>query len=161
MDEKLVVDASPLILLGRIDQLDLLTVRGNVVAVPRAVLAELQAGSSRDSIAGIVEAADWARIVDDEPVPSALSAWDLGCGEEQVLAFCIRRSGLEAVLDDSAARRCAASVNVPVIGTVGLVLRAKRYGAIKEVGPLIVDLRSAGLYLTDEQAARALALVGE
>jgi predicted nucleic acid-binding protein len=48
------------------------------------------------------------------------------------------------VLDDRAARRCAGAHSVPVIGSVGIVLRRKRLGLIKKAGPVLRELIDAG-----------------
>lgn len=161
MADRLVVNASPLILLGRVGRLDLLTALADEVAIPEAVVQELRAGDDRDNLASSVEEAVWASVVVDETVPQVIAAWDLGHGETQVLAHALAHPVRQAVLDDSAARRCAASVGVPVIGTLGLVLRSKTHGVLDDARSLVDELRRAGLYLTDETAARALALVDE
>lgn len=66
-----------------------------------------------------------------------------------------------AVLDDLQARRCARTLGIPVIGTLGVVLRAKRHGIIGEARPVVARLREVGLYLSDELVERALAHLGE
>jgi predicted nucleic acid-binding protein len=38
----------------------------------------------------------------------------------------------EAIIDDLAGRRCAAAFNIPVRGTLGLVLTAKQRGRISQ-----------------------------
>jgi predicted nucleic acid-binding protein len=48
-----------------------------------------------------------------------------------------------------------------VIGSLGIVLRAKKHRIIAEVRPLIKDLVAAGMFLDDELANRVLAIVGE
>jgi predicted nucleic acid-binding protein len=65
------------------------------------------------------------------------------------------------VLDDRAARRCAAAHNVPVIGTLGIVLRAKNNRQIESARPLVNELIAAGMFLDDEFVDQALATVGE
>ena len=59
------------------------------------------------------------------------------------------------------ARRCAQAFAVPCIGTLGLVLRAKRQGRIPAARPVVVALRLAGMYLSDVVVDGALALVDE
>jgi predicted nucleic acid-binding protein len=86
--------------------------------------------------------------------------WDLGLGESQVIAHCIGGSRW-AVLDDRAARRAAAAHNVPVIGTLGIVLRSKQKRLIESARPLVSELVAAGMFLDDEFANRVLASVGE
>ena len=51
MDRVLVVNASPLIFLARIERLDLLTSLAKPLVVPAAVIREIQAGSDRDGAA--------------------------------------------------------------------------------------------------------------
>lgn len=56
---------------------------------------------------------------------------------------------------------CARVLRLPVIGTLGLVLRAKARGRIPVARPVVEDLRRAGLYLSDALIREALALVAE
>lgn len=107
MFRRFVVNASPLILLARIEQISLLDLLVEEVIVPEGVMEELRKGSGRDKAAAIVESLDWLRIVPNLPVPSEVQSWDLGEGESQVLAHALQVPGWEAVMDDRAARRCA------------------------------------------------------
>jgi predicted nucleic acid-binding protein len=63
--------------------------------------------------------------------------------------------------DDLAARRCAARLQIPFLVTLGLVLTAKRLGAVQETRPLVDQLRRVGLYLDDELADETLRRIGE
>ena len=90
----------------------------------------------------------------------SLASWDLGLGESQVIEHSIGGSRW-AVLDDRAARRAAAAHNVPVIGTLGIVLRSKQKRLIESARPLVSELVAAGMFLDDEFANRILASVGE
>ena len=65
------------------------------------------------------------------------------------------------VLDDLEARRCADSLNIRVIGSLGVVVMAKQKGLITEAKPVIERLRRVGLYLDDGLVAKALEMVGE
>jgi predicted nucleic acid-binding protein len=69
--------------------------------------------------------------------------------------------GTLAIIDDYAARTCAAVLGVPVKGTLGLALLAKQQGRVGAARPLVQELRRAGLYLSDTVTREALALVGE
>jgi predicted nucleic acid-binding protein len=108
-----------------------------------------------------IESSDWVNVVDAGSVPPVIQAWDLGPGESAVLAWATAHPGAEAILDDLAARRCAASLAVPVRGTLGLVLLAKRRGMVPAARPLLDTLREAGMYLSPAVMDRALRLVGE
>ena len=83
-----IVDASPLILLGKIGRLDLLRVGGSEVVVP-AVLEEVGGHEPDDAAAQEIVLTSWVRIAPSAPIPSSVQAWDLGAGETAVLALAL------------------------------------------------------------------------
>ena len=107
MTEHWVINASPLILLGKAGQLDWLAKLGTV-AIPQSVAAEISAGSEADPARQFIVRADGGALVQaDAPASDALKAWDLGAGETSVVAWAVHHKEFEAVLDDAAARVCA------------------------------------------------------
>ena len=105
MPGALIVNASPLIFLSRVEGLAwLCDLSAGPVEVPGAVLGEVTAGHDGHSVISGIEAEGRIQLVDDVATPSVIAAWDLGAGETQVLAHCFSRSGAIAVLDDGAAR---------------------------------------------------------
>ncbi len=161
MDRVLVVNASPLIFLARIDRLDLLVSLAKLLVVPEAVIREIQAGSDRDGTAVQLKALPSILQVEDRPLPERIRLWDLGAGESQVLAHGLERPGSEVVLDDLAARRCARSLDLRMIGTLGVVILCRRRGVIGAARPVIEALVDAGLRLKPALMDGALAKVGE
>ena len=79
------VDASPLILLGKIGRLDLLRAGGPEVVVPGAVLEEVGGREPDEAVAPEIVLASWIRVAPSAPIPSSIQAWDLGAGETAVL----------------------------------------------------------------------------
>jgi predicted nucleic acid-binding protein len=161
VDRTLVVNASPLILLSRIARLDLLTSLAELLVVPEAVIREIQAGSHRDETAGRIKDLSSILQVTDRPLPDRIRLWDLGAGESQVLAHGLERPGAEVVLDDLAARRCARSLDLPMIGTLGVVILCRHRGVIGSARPVVEKLREAGLRLKPALMEEALVKVGE
>ncbi len=76
------------------------------------------------------------------------------------MGWALAHQGL-AIVDDMAARRCAAAHRVPVRGTLGLVLTARQRGLLPAARPVLDQLRQAGMYLSEGVVNRALAVVGE
>jgi len=109
----------------------------------------------------MVEATQGIEVIPDLPVPPSIQAWDLDPGESQVLAHALASPGSWVVLDDRAGRRCAGSLGVATIGTLGVVLRARIAGLIPLARPLLEALRTHGLFLGNEILEAALAEVGE
>lgn len=156
-----VVNASPLILLGKIDRLRLLRALGRDLIVPDVVVEELNAKGADDAVVQAVGRADWLRTVAVPPIQESVAAWRLGMGETAVIACALQYENPVTVLDDREGRRCAASHGLAVVGTIGVVLLAKDDGLISLVAPVLNELVTAGMRVSDELFARALHLAGE
>jgi predicted nucleic acid-binding protein len=89
MAEQWVVNASPLIVLARIQQQQhLLTKLADEVVVPQAVVAEIQAGPVDDPARLSLSLDHWP-VVDVVSDP-LIQAWDLGHGETAVLSHALQ-----------------------------------------------------------------------
>ena len=66
----------------------------------------------------------------------SIAAWDLGRGESEVLTLALGKPRTGVVLDDLQARKCAELFEISLIGTLGLVVLAKRKGLISAWPPL-------------------------
>jgi len=156
-----VVNASPLILLGKIGHVALLGKLADELVVSAAVAREVANKPAGERALAEVATFPGARFEPEIAMSAELLTWNLGQGESQVLALAGANSGSRAILDDLDARRCAQSFGVPLIGTIGVVLRAKRRGVIAMARPVIEELRRVGLYASDSLIERALAHLGE
>jgi predicted nucleic acid-binding protein len=156
-----VVNASPLILLGKVEQIQLLSAMAGQIAVPRAVIREVSAKPDGERAVQTLTALEAAIIVDDEVPPANILSWDLGAGETQVIGHAVVHSTDRVVIDDLEARRCAQAMGLAIIGTLGIVGRAKVAGVIDRAGPVIQRLRETGLYASDKIVQQLLREVGE
>lgn len=155
-----VVNASPLILLGKLQRLDLLAMLAPSLVVPEAVIREVAAGADQDRVAAASVAWARERMQPDVPVGTSVSLWDLGAGESQVISHCLVTPAV-AVLDDGEARACAQAHDLSLIGTLGVILRARKQGLITAARPLIEELVSAGSFLGRGLVERELAKLHE
>lgn len=156
-----VIDASPLIFLTKADLLYLLKARYPNVLLPVTVAMEIQQYGSSDITAKTLHETDWLVTVDTPPTPEPVQACNLDPGESAVLTWAYTHPGTEAILDDLAGRRCANRLNIPIRGTLGLVLAAKQRGEISAAKPLLERLRQVGMYLSDRVINQALTTVEE
>src|SRR6476469_9740541 len=76
-----VVDASPLILLSRIGQLELLLVLERPLAVPLPVFEEIQEKGSQDRVVQSFAQATFFKVVPAPLIPDSIERWVLGKGE--------------------------------------------------------------------------------
>jgi predicted nucleic acid-binding protein len=156
-----IVNASPLILLAKAGQLDLLRAGAPEIIVPDAVLCEVSARGPADPVLLEVRRAAWLKLVPAPPTPPEVLVWDLGDGESSVLALAVNDPECEAILDDRDARRCAQTLGIGSRGTIGLIVLARQIGLIPSARPVLEQVRRAGLFVTDDLVRQALALVGE
>jgi predicted nucleic acid-binding protein len=143
-----VVNASPVITLAKAGHLALLTEMADKILLPEAVAAELLMASAADPARQAVMGGWGTRIAVTE-TPATVLEWGLGAGETAVLAVALTRGDCTAVLDDAAGRKCARTLGIPAIGTLGIILRAKHQGRIASAARVMQDLRAVGLYLDD------------
>lgn len=85
----------------------------------------------------------------------------LGPGESSVIALALATPSAEVVLDDAAARRCARGLGIPVRGTVGVLILAKKRGLIPAVKGRLQELRTNGFFIDDALLAEAIRIAGE
>jgi predicted nucleic acid-binding protein len=157
--ERIVVNASPLIVLSRAGRIDLLTLVGTPIHVPESVSREVRVHS--DEAARTLETVAWLQTVPDVELIPLVRGWDLGAGESAVLEWALVNRPTRAVIDDYAARKLANVLDVQVTGTLGLALLARQRGMVPLARPLVEQLATAGLYLSRPVVERALRLVGE
>lgn len=152
-----VVNASPLIALAHASHLDLLEKLASELLIPEAVVQEILAGP--DDPARRALSSGWGprRMA---AVPDSVAEWGLGAGESGVLALALELRAT-AVIDDRMARRSARALGVPVIGTLGVILRAKRESLITAAEPVIRAVVDAGFFYDRASIGTLLAGVGE
>jgi predicted nucleic acid-binding protein len=161
VDDLAVVNASPLILLSRGACLDLLCEFARHILVPQAVAEEIAAKGIGDITARAIHDTPWIEVIQGPPVSEDIASWGLGKGESSVLAVAVERPGMVAIIDDLNGRKCAASLHIPVRGTLGIVLTAKHRGLIPKARPVLEQLIAAGLHLRRSVLDESLKRVGE
>ena len=160
MASSAIVNASPLIFLARSGHLQLLKAFADEVWVPEPVAEEILHRGQHDITARAIEKTPWLINKPVGDIPTAILDWRLGAGESAVLALAIEHQ-LEAIIDDLAGRKCAARLGIPVRGTLGIVLAAKKRGVIQQARPVIEGMMKTGLYLSKKVLDKALERVGE
>jgi predicted nucleic acid-binding protein len=77
------------------------------------------------------------------------------------LTLALEKAGTGVVLDDLQARKCAALFDISLIGSLGLILLARRKGLLNLAKPEIERLKSVGLYIDPIMLTRILTRIGE
>ncbi len=160
MSREAFVNASPLIILASIGRIDLLKLAGEPVTIPGQVMTELAAKGPTDPVILAVAESPFLRTGAEAAIPDDLVALKLGPGELSVLTMA-KEAGATAVLDDLQARQVASRMGIPVVGTLGLISRAKASGVITAARPLIDAAVRNGMFLSPLVRADILRRLGE
>jgi len=161
---KIISNTGPIIGLAKIHLLFLLNQIASEVLIPPMVHRELM-GKAGPETAQIDKALrDFLKVAGLKPlnptVEKAISALDEG--EKEVIGLASKTSGhILTLMDDRAGREAAAKLNIPVSGLVGILVLAKEKGIVKKIGPLLLELRDKGYWLSDEVLQTARRLAGE
>ncbi len=146
-----VYDASPLIVFHQVGQLELLRALFDHASVPVAV--------AREVAPSLGELPGWIEVHQVVTIPVILPS--LHAGERAAIALAVQLDADFVVLDDLAGRKAAETVGLTATGSLGLLVRAKRSGVIREVYPLMDAMISSGLYVSDALYRQILSIAGE
>lgn len=146
-----VCDASTLIALARIGQLDILAQVGAQVVIPMAVYDEVVVKGAGKPGSDEVRQASWieTREVADRNVVAQFRTV-LGAGESEAIALAKEHDASLIILDDQDARETAAAEGLDVVGLLAFLVLAKEEGIIHQVRPLLDALRRQGFFISDD-----------
>lgn len=158
---EVIVDTSPLQYLHQLGLLNLLPDLFRRIVVPGPVIGELAAGRRAGVDLPVPEVLSWVDVRQPESAAGVFLAWDLGAGEAAVLSLALEWLGAWVVMDDRLARQAARASGIPLLGTAGILLRAKRAGRLASVAPALDRLNTLGFRLKPATRQRILMLAGE
>lgn len=161
----LVCNAGPIIALAKVDRLELLQGLSREVVIPETVFHEVLAKPGRDAMRIQAAARAFLQVRSDfNPVDPAVAhaTRHLDLGEQAVICLTsVVPAPVRVILDDAAGRRVARFLGLPVIGFIGILLAAKKAGAVPAVIPLLEEARNQGYWLSDGLMSAAAVLAAE
>jgi predicted nucleic acid-binding protein len=158
VSEVVIADTSPLLYLHRVHLLDLLPRLYGRVLVPPAVAAEIEAGLRGGFDIPNLSALAWIEV--RQPLGQIPEHPKLHPGEAAAIALALE-TGLRVLIDDQAGRLYLHDRHHPFLGTLGVIIEAKRLGLVERVGPHLDAIVEHGFWLDDAVRRRVLELAGE
>jgi predicted nucleic acid-binding protein len=158
-----VSDAGPIIHLSLVKSVELLPTLYGRVVIPDLVYREVV--EKGEGQAGSIELkkAEWVDLAEHDlraELFQVLSA-DLGSGEAAAICLATERKASLIVCDDRQARLAAVRLGFPVIGTLGILLEARRRELVPALAPMLLDLKAKGVWLASSLIEAVLAEAGE
>ena len=155
----LVADASALIALSACNSLALLETLFGTVLVPEAVFLEVaavdkpQSDRLRSYLHGKVRTVDMQRFVYLDAFADA--------GETEAMLLYKEITADYLLIDDKRGRKVAKINQIKTVGSLGVLLQAKRAGLIARVAPLIEKIAASPVFMGEGLIQTVLELAGE
>ena len=146
--ERLIIcDASPLILLAKIDCLHLVTLLAHEVWIPRAVWEEVTINGRNHPESLLIQKHVPANVRDPDPLLEAAYSLMVDRGEAAALALASHVTDPCLLMDDRKGRRVADARGWRCMGTLGLLVRSKKTGHIESLSPYFGKLHQANWFI--------------
>ena len=153
----LIADSSALIALAVVDKLDILETLFGEVYVPRAVYDEVSHQSKGESEKLALYCKD--KVLD---ITSKVNLnITLGSGESEAIILYKEKCADFLLCDDKKAKKFARNFGVKVVGSLGVLLKAKEEKLIVEINPLIEKLKLSQIFIDDKTFELILKMAGE
>ncbi len=85
----------------------------------------------------------------------------LDLGESSSIALCVEKKNCLLIIDERKGRKVAQDLNIPIIGTLGILLEAKKSGLIHSIRPLFEELLETNFRISKQLLNVVLEQVGE
>lgn len=152
-------NTTPLIALAGVRQLDLLPALFGEIHIVETVIDECAAGGPI-AVPNLLNL-DWVRVVKVAPanLPGVLLALDRG--ERDTLTMAQQMGAQRVIIDERIGRNMAELIGLHVVGTLGILLKAKEQGLITSFGETVARMRANGIYYHPALVSKLTALAGE
>jgi len=146
-----VSDATPIISLAKINMLELLGKFYNEVLLPQAVYNEVCRNPAFADEADTIKSSTFIRVetVSNEQSIKILRAAGLDIGESEAIVLADSLPDSLLLMDERKGRQIAQSMGLRVIGTLGILIQAKKHGMIEEIKPLLDTLIDANIRISE------------
>jgi predicted nucleic acid-binding protein len=157
---KVVSNTTPIISFLKIGQLEIMKDLYGEIFIPQEVYNEIQAGKNTEFYTDLAKI-EWIKIEKINNEKSLSYFLDLDKGEAEAIVLATELEADLIVLDESLGRFHAKHIGLKVTGTIGILLKAKHLGYINKLKPLLIELRTKNVWLSDSFIENALQLANE
>lgn len=157
---KIVSNTTPIISLLKINKLQILKDLYSEIFIPQEVFHEIEAGKTKEYYTDLSKI-KWIKVKGIKDQNSLSYFLDLDKGEAETIILATEINADLVILDETLGRYHAKHAGLKITGTLGVLLKAKKSGSIKEIKPLIYELRRKGIWLSENLIEIALKLANE
>lgn len=158
MPNRIVINTSPMIALGKMDAFDVIVQLPFEFLCPQQVKIEIETGAAKGYA---VKVPDWIRVLPLAAPLSPLILAGLDRGEAEVIQLALEQGIGLVCIDERKGRQAAVAAGLQVVGSLGLLAKAKILGLIPAARPFIEKAMRGGIFYQSALVAHLLAALKE
>lgn len=147
MIERIVTNTSPLLAFAKMQAFEIIGKLPFEFVCPSEVETEILIGGNQGYD---VEIPNWLKIINLQSKLSPLAIASLDVGEAAVIQLALEQNIETVCIDERTGRRAALAVGLKVVGSLGLLGKAKALGIITELKPYVEKARLGGIFYDDK-----------
>lgn len=158
MSERIVINTSPLIALGKMQAFSIIEQLPYEFCCPPQVETELLNGAA---LGHSVARPSWVTVLALQNPLTPFASIALDDGEAAVIQLALEQQISRVCIDEIKGRRAALGIGLQVVGSLGVPGKARSEGLIKAARPFIEQAQQNGLYYDANLVAAFLQTLGE
>ncbi len=158
MSERIVINTSPLIALGKMQAFSVIEQLPYEFCCPPQVETELLNGMA---LGHPVTRPAWVTVLPLQAPLTPFASIALDDGEAAVIQLALEQQLNRVCIDETKGRRAALSLGLQIVGSLGLLGKAKTEGIISAVRPFIMQAQQRGLHYNANLITDFLHALGE
>lgn len=157
---KVVSNTTPIISLLKLSRLDILKELYSEISIPFAVFQEIEAGRNKGYYQDLSKT-DWIKIINVQDKQALKYFLDLDAGESEAIVLATELGADLIIIDEKLGRFHAKHLDLKVTGTIGILIKAKKRGIIKDLKPLLYKLIEKNVWIREDLITEILKQAGE
>lgn len=157
---EVVTNTTPIISLLKLSKLEILKDLYSEIIVPNAVYEEVQAGRNKTYYKDLNQF-HWIQIREVVDRNSLKFFYDLDTGEAEAIVLAKEIKAQLLIIDEKLGRYYASQAGLKITGTLGVLIKAKNAGFVKQVKPLLIELTQKEVWISENLINEVCKLTNE
>jgi predicted nucleic acid-binding protein len=157
---KVVSNTTPIISLLKISKIEILKDLYSEIIIPQAVFDEIEEGKNKAYYQDL-SMIKWIRIDKITDSNSIKFFYDLDAGEAEAIVLAKETGAELLIIDEKPGRIYAKQAGLKITGIIGVLIKAKKDGFIKQVKPLLIELTKKDVWISDRLIVEVCNLIDE
>ncbi len=143
----IVCNTTPILTLLKISKFDLLEKIFSKIIIPYGVYEEIEEGKEKKYYVDLKKT-EWIEIIKIHDDRTLL--FDLDKGEAETIILAKEINADLVIMDEKMGRKFAKFYDLNIIGTIGILMEAKKRNIITDLKNILLEMKNKGIYLNSK-----------